>query len=61
MKRLDEIKKEKEKLETLLETVADYMEFMEPAEEELGEDDLELVSAAGTGISYEQFLRNMKK
>ncbi len=61
MKRLDEIKKEKEKLETLLETVADYMEFMEAGEEELSEDDLELVSAAGTGISYEQFLRNMKK
>lgn len=61
MKRLDEIKKEKEKLETLLETVADYMEFMESGEEELSEEDLELVSAAGTGISYEQFLRNMKK
>ena len=61
MKRLDEIKKEKEKLESLLETMADYMEFMKPVEEELGEEDLELVTAARGGTSYEQFLQNMKK
>ena len=61
MKRLDELRKEKEKLETLLETVADYLEFMDPAEEELGEEELELVTAARGGTSYEQFLQNMKK
>ncbi|MBE5972079.1 MAG: hypothetical protein E7246_06115 [Lachnoclostridium sp.] len=61
MKRLDEMKKEKEELENLLETVADYIEFMKPVEEELGEDDLEFVTAARGRTSYEQFLQNMKK
>ena len=61
MKRLDEIKKEEEELESLLETVADYMEFMEAAEEELGEADLEFVTAARAQTTYEQFLQKMKK
>ena len=37
------------------------MNFMEPAEEELNEDGLELVTAAGPVISYAQFLRKLNK
>ena len=61
MKRLDEVKKEKQEVEELVQKVADYIEFMELAEEELSEEDLDLVAAAAAIPSYEQFLRNMKK
>lgn len=61
MKTLEEKKREKEDTEALVKKVADYMNFMEPAEEELSEDDLELVTAAGPVISYAQFLRKLNK
>lgn len=61
MKTLEEKKREKEDTEALVKKVADYMNFMEPAEEELNEDDLELVTAAGPVISYAQFLRKLNK
>lgn len=51
----------KEEVEILVEKLADYMEFIEPADEELSEDDLELVTAAGAASSYEHFLRKMKE
>ena len=44
-----------------MQKIADYMNFMEPADEELSEEDLDLVAAAGPGTSYEQFLRKMNK
>lgn len=61
MKRLDEIKKEKQDVEELVQKIADYMDFMEPVEEELSEEDLDLVAAAGGKTTYEQFLKRMKK
>lgn len=61
MKTLEEKKREKEDTEALVKKVADYMNFMEPAEEELNEDGLELVTAAGPVISYAQFLRKLNK
>lgn len=61
MKTLEEKKREKEDTEALVKKVADYMNFMEPAEEELSEDDLELVTAAGPVVSYAQFLRKLNK
>lgn len=47
-------------IEQLMKEVADYDEFMREvtggADEELSEDDLTMVTAAGnTGMSYEQF------
>lgn len=46
-------------IEQLMKEVADYDEFMKEvtgADEELSEDDLTMVTAAGnTGMSYEQF------
>lgn len=61
MKRLDEIRKEKQEIEELVQKVADYVEFMEPVAEELSEEDLDLVAAAGSMTTYEQFLKRMKK
>lgn len=61
MKRLDEIRKEKQEMEELVQKVADYMEFMEPVNEELSEEDLELVAAARGMTTYDQFLKRMKK
>ena len=61
MKRLEDIKKEKQEMEELLQKVADYVEFMEPMEEELSVEDLDLVAAAGSMTTYEQFLKRMKK
>lgn len=61
MKRLDEIRKEKQEMEELVQKVADYMEFMEPVKEELSEEDLELVAAARGMTTYDQFLKRMKK
>lgn len=52
---------EKDEIEILVEKLADYMEFIEPTDEELSEDDLELVTAAGAAPSYEHFLRKMKE
>lgn len=60
MKRLDEIKRDKQEVEELLQKVADYGAFMEPAEEELSEEDLELVSAARKIPTYEEFLKRVK-
>lgn len=61
MKRLDEIRKEKQEIEELVQKVADYVEFMEPVAEELSEEDLDLVAAARGMTTYEQFLQRMKK
>ncbi len=61
MKTLEEKKREKEDTEALVKKIADYMNFMEPAEEELSEEDLELVTAAGPEVSYAQFLRKLKE
>lgn len=61
MKRLDEIKREKQEMEKLVEQIADYMNFMEPVEEELSEEDLDLVAAAGPGTPYERFLQKLNK
>lgn len=61
MKRLDEIRKEKQEIAELVQKVADYVEFMEPVAEELSEEDLDLVAAAGSMTTYEQFLKRMKK
>lgn len=61
MKSLDEIKKEKDEMETLVQKIADYMNFMEPMDEELNEEDLDLVAAAGPETQYERFLRKMNK
>lgn len=61
MKSLDEIKREKDEMEALMQKIADYMNFMEPADEELSEEDLELVAAAGSETPYEHFLRKMKE
>ena len=61
MKRLNEIKEEKQEMEELVQKIADYVEFMEPAKEELSEEDLDLVAAAGGMTTYEQFLKRMKK
>ena len=60
MKRLDEIRKEKQEIAELVQKVADYVEFMEPVAEELSEEDLDLVAAAGSMTTYEQFLKRMK-
>lgn len=61
MKRLDEIRKEQQEIAELVQKVADYVEFMEPVAEELSEEDLDLVAAAGSMTTYEQFLKRMKK
>lgn len=61
MKRFWEIRKEKDEIEALIQRVADYMEFVGPAEEELSVEDLDLASAAGPESRYEQFLRKMSK
>ena len=61
MKRLDEIRKEKQEIAELVQKVADYVEFMEPVAEELSEEDLDLVAAARGMTTYEQFLQRMKK
>lgn len=61
MKRLDEIRKEKQEIEELVQKVADYVEFMEPVAEELSEEDLDLVAAARGMTTYDQFLKRMKK
>ena len=61
MKHLNEIKEEKQEIEELVQKIADYVEFMEPAKEELSEEDLDLVAAAGGMTTYEQFLKRMKK
>ena len=61
MKRLDEIRKEKQEIAELVQKVADYVEFMEPVAEELSVEDLDLVAAAGSMTTYEQFLKRMKK
>lgn len=57
------LKKNKpEDMEKLIKEVAEYDEFMKEvtgaADEELSEDDLSMVTAAGnTGMSYEQFAK----
>ena len=48
-------------MEALVQKIADYMNFMEPVDEELSEEDLDLVAAAGPETQYERFLRKMNK
>lgn len=60
---LNKIREDEQKTDKLVEDIADYMEFMgdTATDEELGEDDLELVTAARSSVSYAQFLQRMKK
>lgn len=53
--------RKKEEIENLVEKLADYIEFIEPEDDELSEDDLDLVAAAGATPSYEHFLKKMKE
>ena len=60
---LKKIQEEEQKTDEWVADIADYMEFMgdTAVDEELDEDDLELVTAARSSVSYAQFLQRMKK